>query len=53
MKVRWTPRALRALAEIHAHIAADNPAAADQMRDRALAHVETRLVAHPMIGRPR
>jgi toxin ParE1/3/4 len=52
MKVRWTPRALRALTDIHAHIAADNPAAADAMRDRALDHVETKLLFHPMIGRP-
>lgn len=51
MRAHWTPRALRALAKIHEHIATDNPAAADQMRDRVLTFVETKLVAHPMIGR--
>lgn len=52
MRARWTPRALRALTNIHAQIAADNPAAANAMRDRVLAYVETKLVLHPMIGRP-
>lgn len=52
MKSRWTPRALRALVNIHGHIAADNPTAADLLRDRAVSFVETTLVAHPSIGRP-
>lgn len=52
MKIRWTRRALAAIANIHEHIAADNPAAADQLRDRALSFAETTLVAHPSIGRP-
>ncbi len=46
------PPAVTALAEIHARISADNPAAADVLRDRALSYVETKLAAHPMIGRP-
>ena len=52
MKVRWTKRALTALIDIHGHIATDNPASADLLRDRALSFVETTLVAHPSIGRP-
>ena len=52
MKSRWTKRALTALTNIHGHIAADNPPAADVLRDRALSFVETTLVAHPLIGRP-
>ena len=52
MKVRWTPRAVAALTSIHDRISADNPTAADQLRNRALAFVEMKLVAHPLIGRP-
>ena len=52
MRVRWTPRALGALADIHAHIAAANPAAADALRDRAVDFAGSTLAAHPMIGRP-
>ena len=52
MRSRWTKRALSALTNIHGHIAADNPPAADVLRDRALSFVETTLVAHPLIGRP-
>ena len=52
MKSRWTKRALSALTNIHSHIAADNPPAADMLRDRALSFVETILAAHPMIGGP-
>lgn len=52
MKIRWTRRALAALAGIHERIAADNPVAACQLRDRVLVYVETKLAARPMIGRP-
>ena len=52
MILRWTLRALTALGEIHAHISADNPAAADLLRDRVLAFTETTLSAQPLIGRP-
>ena len=52
MKPRWTKRALTALTNIHGHIAADNPSAADALRDRTLSFVETTLTAHPLIGRP-
>ena len=41
-----------ALSKIHEYIAADNPAAADLLRDRALSFAETTLAAHPAIGRP-
>ena len=52
MKSRWTKRALSALTSIHGQIAADNPPAADVLRDRALSFVDTTLLAHPSIGRP-
>ncbi len=52
MKSRWMPRAVVALSRIHEYIAADNPAAADLLRDRAVLFVETTLVVHPAIGRP-
>lgn len=52
MKTFWTQRALRALTNIHQHIAADNQTAADLLKDRTLEFVETKLVAHPSIGRP-
>ena len=52
MKFRWTRSAVRALSNIHDHIAAHNPAAADRLRDRALSFVETALIGHPSIGRP-
>ena len=52
MKYRWMPRAVAALSKIHDYIAADNPVAADMVRDRALSFVATTLVAHPSIGRP-
>ena len=52
MKSRWTKRSLSALTNIHGHIAADNPPAADVLRDRALSFVDTTLLAHPSIGRP-
>ena len=52
MRIRWTTRAVTALANIHGHIAADNPAAADLLRDRALSFVEKTLLAHPSSGRP-
>ncbi|MGQ0567637.1 MAG: type II toxin-antitoxin system RelE/ParE family toxin [Gemmobacter sp.] len=46
------PSAVAALAEIHTRISADNPVAADVLRDRALSYVETKLAVHPLIGRP-
>ncbi len=52
MKIRWTGRALAAVANLHEYIAKDNPSAADQMRDRVLGFVETKLADHPSIGRP-
>jgi len=52
MKVRWLRRATVALTTIHAHIATDNPQAANALRDRVLVFVETKLASHPAIGRP-
>ena len=46
------PRAVVALSKIHEYIAADNPTAADVLRDRAVSFVETTLIAHPSIGWP-
>jgi toxin ParE1/3/4 len=52
MKIRWTSRSLRALTNIHEHIAADNLVAANLLRDRIAAFADTKLATHPMIGRP-
>lgn len=52
MKIRWQRRATLALTTIYAHIAADNPPAANALRDRVLDFVETKLASHPAIGRP-
>ena len=52
MIARWTRAALSDLAAIHAHIAADNAAAANALRDRAIQFVETVLAVQPGIGRP-
>jgi toxin ParE1/3/4 len=48
----WTRAALSDLAAIHAHITADNAAAANTLRDRAIQFVETVLAVQPGIGRP-
>ena len=52
MTARWTRSALTDLANIHAHITADNATAADALRDRAIGFVETVLAPQPGIGRP-
>lgn len=52
MTARWTRAALSELAAIHAHIAADNAAAANALRDRAIQFVESTLADQPGIGRP-
>ena len=52
MTARWTRAALSDLATIHAHITADNAAAANALRDLAIGFVETVLAAQPGIGRP-
>jgi toxin ParE1/3/4 len=52
MKIRWTSRSLRAMTNIHEHIAADNMSAANSLRDQVVEFVDTKLVAHPMMGRP-
>ena len=48
----WTPRALDDLGEIIAHIAADNPVAASELAERAIAVVGETLAGQPHIGRP-
>lgn len=52
MRLRWTPRALTALTDIHAYVAADNQTAANELRDRVLSFAEVTLLSHPSIGRP-
>ena len=52
MKIRWTPRATAALTEIRSHIATDNPVAARELWLSVRNYVNTKLVDHPMLGRP-
>lgn len=51
MRVRWTRLALLHLAEIHDHIAAENPAAARRVAQRIRKEAGI-LADHPGIGRP-
>lgn len=50
MKVRWSNRALRDVAEIYDYIAADNEEAAVRVSDRLFETVE-RLAVMPRLGR--
>ncbi len=51
MRTRWTRPALRDLADIHAHIAEHDPAAA--LKATRLLQVQAEgLAAHPRMGRP-
>ena len=50
MKLRWTKPALNDIAEIHAYIARDNPAAALKVARTLKAQAES-LTAHPTMGR--
>ena len=52
MKIRWTMRAISALAHIHNHIAEDTFDSANQLLGRMLSFVEDTLASHPAIGRP-
>lgn len=52
MRAVWTPRALRDVAGVLAHIAEDDPGAAGRLSERLLDLVETTLTAQPNIGRP-
>lgn len=52
MRIRWTRRAVSAVAGIHGHIAEDNLDAANLLRDRILDFVKETLATHPAIGRP-
>ena len=51
MRVRWLRAALRKLDEEAAHIAAEDPAAAQRIVERILLAVSA-LPEHPQIGRP-
>jgi toxin ParE1/3/4 len=50
MKIRWTKRAIRSLASIHAYISKDNPAAPARVAS-ALVDATDRLVQFPQSGR--
>ena len=52
MKIYWTNKSLHTLSKIHEYIAADNLNAANQLRDKIIVYVETKLVNQPMIGKP-
>ena len=49
MRVRYTPRARRDIAEIFAYISKDNPDAAKRVRDAILGSIEL-VAAWPFIG---
>jgi toxin ParE1/3/4 len=51
MKVEFTIRALVEVERIRAHMAAQNPAAADRVVDR-IRSIARRLEVHPFSGRP-
>lgn len=48
----WTPQALSDVADVTERIRADDPQAANRLRDRVLLFVAKTLPAQPMIGRP-
>ena len=48
----WTPQALSDVADVTERIRADDPQAANRLRDRVLLFVSMTLPAQPMIGRP-
>jgi toxin ParE1/3/4 len=49
-EIAWTEPALAGLTDVVAYIAADDPRAAERLRDRTIAAVE-RAAAHPYSGR--
>lgn len=51
MKLKWTRRALRQLAEAQDYIAKDNPTAARQIAER-IAEAARLLLTQPEMGRP-
>jgi addiction module RelE/StbE family toxin len=51
MKIRWTKRAIRRLASIHAYISRDNPTAAAQV-SAAIVNAIVQLEQFPLSGRP-
>lgn len=52
MTPRWTVRALRDVAAVLTHIAADDPGAAHRLNERLLSLVEATLCSQPHVGRP-
>ena len=48
----WTPQALSDVADVTEWIRANDPQAANRLRDRVLLFVSMTLPAQPMIGRP-
>lgn len=51
MKILWSPIAIEHLLAVRAHIAMDNPRAAERVAAKILLCVET-LALHPHLGRP-
>lgn len=51
MTIVWSPRAIEHLAHLRAHIARDNPKAANRISSTVLNAVE-RLAERPNLGRP-
>jgi plasmid stabilization system protein ParE len=49
--LRWTPLAIDHLESVHEYVAADSPAAANEVVDRILSAAET-LARYPQLGRP-
>jgi len=52
MRICWSPEAVDDLAELRAHIAEDDPYAAQRVAFRILEAVETLLARNPAVGRP-
>ena len=52
MRLRWTKRAERDLDEIATYIGQDSPAAAARVVLELIDQIESKLPAHPAIGRP-
>jgi len=48
----WSPEAIADLVALRAHIAQDNPAAAQRVALHIIRNVETLLQDHPEMGRP-
>lgn len=52
MRVVWSPRAIDRVVEIATYIAQDSPGAAQEWVERLFGHVDARLSAFPLSGKP-